>query len=60
MEDKPFKIVFHDGTEFPCSYEVLVELLAAIRDTPLRGNECFDEAKEFAWLLLERLPKSDY
>ena len=42
------------------SYEEMVEILAAIRDTPVRGNELFDSAKYKAQELMNKMPTSDY
>jgi hypothetical protein len=41
-------------------YEEMVEILAAIRDTPVRGNECFDSAKKIACEILHKMPSSNY
>ena len=48
----------YDTHEMEFSYEEMVEILAAIRDTPIRGNELFDSAKEKACALLKMMPES--
>jgi hypothetical protein len=42
------------------TYEEMIELLAAIRDTPIRGNELFDSAKAKARKILHMMPVSNY
>lgn len=46
--------------EFFLKYEELVEILAAIRDTPNWGNEYFLSARSKAVEIMNFLPESEY
>lgn len=45
---------------FELEYEEMIEILASIRDTPFKGNECFEAAKDKAAYIMKHMPTSDY
>lgn len=50
-----------NGETLELCYEEMVEVLAAIRDTPRGGNEHFADAKEKACaFLIDHVPLTDY
>ncbi len=42
-----------EGRTFTLMYEEMVEILAAIRDTPVQGNEYFEDARTKACHILQ-------
>lgn len=54
-----YKIVFPDGKIFELEYEEMVELASAGIESK-SGNECFENMKAKARLILDALPVSDY
>lgn len=60
-----YKITVHNGWHGPevteeLEYEEMIEILAAIINTPIRGNELFDSAKTKARKLFRLMPASNY